>query len=139
MNTSEHNLQVNSSSKVPITISNIAAVSFVHQLTDFERRHGNCAPNCILTFYYKRTLLSSFIFLNASLEIFEIHLLFFLRFFSDLVIPANEADEDPSHTRNSSTTSQASVGYSSQNSGTGNSQPGHSRQSSSGGESSHGR
>ena len=24
--------------------SNIAAVSFVHQLTDFERRHGNCAP-----------------------------------------------------------------------------------------------
>lgn len=58
---------------------------------------------------------------------------------ADLVIPANEADEDPSHTRNSSTTSQASVGYSSQNSGTGNSQPGHSRQSSSGGESSHGR
>ena len=64
---------------------------------------------------------------------------FFSTFFSDLVIPANEADEDPSHTRNSSTTSQASVGYSSQNSGTGNSQPGHSRQSSSGGESSHGR
>ena len=42
--------------------------------------------------------------------------------------------EDPSHTRNSSTTSQASAGYSSQNS-----QPGHSRQSSSGGESNHGR
>ena len=79
-------------------------------------------------------------FLNAfSLEIFKINQLFFLPFFSDLVIPANEADEDPSHTRNSSTTSQASVGYSSQNSGTGNSQPGHSRQSSSGGESSHGR
>ena len=64
---------------------------------------------------------------------------YFSPLFSDLVIPANEADEDPSHTRNSSTTSQASVGYSSQNSGTGNSQPGHSRQSSSGGESSHGR
>ena len=31
-------------SKVPIKISNIAAVSFVHQRTDFERRHGNCAP-----------------------------------------------------------------------------------------------
>ena len=44
------------------------------------------------------------------------------------------AGEDPSHTRNSSTTSQASAGYSSQNS-----QPAHSRQSSSGGESSHGR
>ena len=45
-------------------------------------------------------------------------------------------EDDPSHTRNSSTTSQASAGYSSQNS-----QPGgqHSRQSSSGGESSHGR
>jgi len=52
---------------------------------------------------------------------------------ADLVINS-EATEDPSHTRNSSTTSQASVGYSSQNS-----QPGHSRQSSSGGESSHGR
>ena len=66
-------------------------------------------------------------------------IIIFSPLFSDLVIPANEADEDPSHTRNSSTTSQASVGYSSQNSGTGNSQPGHSRQSSSGGESSHGR
>ena len=60
--------------------------------------------------------------------------------FSDLVITseggaaAAVTEEDPSHTRNSSTTSQASVGYSSQNS-----QPGHSRQSSSGGESSHGR
>merc|ERR1712223_724821 len=56
---------------------------------------------------------------------------------ADLVI-GNEAGavpEDPSHTRNSSTTSQASVGYSSSQ----NSQPGHSRQSSSGGESSHGR
>jgi len=55
---------------------------------------------------------------------------------ADLVITSTEAAsvEDPSHTRNSSTTSQASVGYSSQNS-----QPGHSRQSSSGGESSHGR
>ena len=56
-----------------------------------------------------------------------------LFYFTDLVINS-EATEDPSHTRNSSTTSQASVGYSSQNS-----QPGHSRQSSSGGESSHGR
>ena len=27
-------------SKVPIKISNIAAVSFVHQLTDFERRNA---------------------------------------------------------------------------------------------------
>ena len=27
-----------------IKISNIAAVSFVHQLTDFECWHGNCAP-----------------------------------------------------------------------------------------------
>lgn len=52
---------------------------------------------------------------------------------ADLVI-ASDVTEDQSHTRNSSTTSQASVGYSSQNS-----QPGHSRQSSSGGESSHGR
>lgn len=52
---------------------------------------------------------------------------------ADLVKSAEEGD-DQSHTRNSSTTSQASVGYSSQNS-----QPGHSRQSSSGGESSHGR
>lgn len=53
---------------------------------------------------------------------------------ADLVMSSNVTVDDPSHTRNSSTTSQASVGYSSQNS-----QPGHSRQSSSGGESSHGR
>merc|ERR1719412_2675909 len=59
---------------------------------------------------------------------------------ADLVIGSEMASasaciDDPSHTRNSSTTSQASVGYSSSQ----NSQPGHSRQSSSGGESSHGR
>jgi hypothetical protein len=36
--------------KVPIKISNIAAVSFVHQLTDFERWHGNCAPNKVQCF-----------------------------------------------------------------------------------------
>ena len=53
---------------------------------------------------------------------------------SEIGAAAAATVEDPSHTRNSSTTSQASAGYSSQNS-----QPGHSRQSSSGGESSHGR
>jgi len=55
----------------------------------------------------------------------------------DLVNNASGDAGDQSHTRNSSTTSQASVGYSSQNSQPG--EPGHSRQSSSGGESSHGR
>lgn len=53
---------------------------------------------------------------------------------ANLVNASGVALEDQSHTRNSSTTSQASVGYSSQNS-----QPGHSRQSSSGEDSSHGR
>ena len=52
----------------------------------------------------------------------------------DLVVGNEVTAEDPSHTRNSSTTSQASAGYSSQNS-----QPAHSRHSSSGGESNHGR
>lgn len=58
---------------------------------------------------------------------------------NNLTIPVPGSDltkseaDDPSHTRNSSTTSQVSVGYSSQNS-----QPGHSRQSSSG-DSTHGR
>ena len=58
-------------------------------------------------------------------------------FLLDLVNNASGDAADQSHTRNSSTTSQASVGYSSQNSQPG--EPGHSRQSSSGGESSHGR
>ena len=56
--------------------------------------------------------------------------------FSDLLVNAiGETTTDQSHTRTSSTTSQASVGYSSSQ----NSQPGHSRKSSSGGESSHER
>lgn len=53
---------------------------------------------------------------------------------ADLAVATEGPFEDPSHTRNSSTTSQASAGYSSQNS-----QPAHSRHSSSGGESTHGR
>ena len=40
----EHRYGDIKNSKVPIKISNIAAVSFAHQLTEFERRHGNCVP-----------------------------------------------------------------------------------------------